>query len=225
MKYMIKIMLLMLIFAFGVSVIYADQIEGSWRIDEAKMKKAFLAMPKDDQGMFAFLLVGVEELIFYKNGKVSLPKMSQVGTWKKMKKGYLLTIDGQRNQLYLDHGNLKLIPPADVAKQVVIYNRQKVHTPDSTRNDAKIAKMIQYGRRYYRTTRQPDGSDSFLVVGKDNTCSFISLQSNAKGKSEFKLSDNCHVMNGLLQMGPILGNAKVVSSKMIKSGKDTYILR
>ncbi|HIQ14540.1 MAG TPA: hypothetical protein EYH38_03065 [Leucothrix sp.] len=225
MKYLIKIILLTLVFAFGASVIYADQIEGSWRIDEAKMKKVLLAMPKNDQGMFAFLLLGVEELVFYKNGKVSLPKASQVGTWKKMKKGYQLTVDGESNQVFLDHGNLKLTPPAKIAKQIIIYNRQKTHSKDSSKNDAKIAKMIQYGHRYYRTTRQADGSETFLVVGKNNTCTFVTLQSNAKGKSKSKLSDKCHVMNGHLQMGPILGNAKVVSSKMIKTGKFTYILR
>ena len=226
MKYMIKIILLTLVFAFGVSVIYADQIEGSWRIDEAKMKKVLLAMPKNDQGMFAFLLLGVEELIFYKNGKVSLPKMSQVGTWKKMRKGYQLTIDGDSNQIYLDHGNLKLIPPAEIAKYTVIFNRQKTRTQDSSKNDAKIAKMIQYGRRYYRTTGQSKGSENYLIVDqKSHTCSFITRQSDAKGKSKLKLSDKCHVMNGYLQMGPFLGNARVVSPKKIISGKYTYILR
>jgi len=225
MKFTIKTILLTLVFAFGASVIYADQIEGSWRIDEAKMKKALLAMPKSDQGMFAFLLVGVKELIFYKNGKVSLPKMNQVGTWKKMKKGYQLTINGDKSQLFLNHGILRLKPSANVTKHIMIYHRQKTRTHNSSKNDAKIAKMIQYGRRYYRTKRQADGSETFLVVGKNNTCTFVTRQSNTKGKNVSKLSDKCHVLNGYLQMGPFLGNAKVVSSKMIKNGKFTYILR
>lgn len=225
MKYLIKTILLTVVFAFGASAVYADNIEGSWRIDEVKMKKVLLGMPKSDQGMFAFLLLGVEELIFYKNGKVSLPRASQVGTWKKMKKGYQLTIDGDTNRLYLDHGHLKLIPPAAIAKKIIIFNRQKARTQDATKNDAKIAKMIQYGRRYYRTTREANGSETFLVVGENNTCTFVTLQSSSKGKSKSKLSDKCHVMSGHLQMGPILGNAKVVSSKMIKTGKFTYILR
>ena len=215
-----KLILAFILFFFSTSVLYADPIEGSWRINAPKMKQILSSLPKDTPGMFALVLAGIEEAVFYKGGKLVYPKANIAGTWKRSGSGYQLLTDGDTIQAYLSGNTLKFIPPkAFPFKQAIEYKRT---SNTSSNKDQKVKSMIRYNQKYYRTTKNKNGSQTYLIIDK-KTCSFITP--NFKGSGHSKTSDSCSVLNGELYMGPFLGKAQILSSNRIKHGKSIYNLR
>lgn len=170
--------------------------------------------------MFVFFLAGVEGIVFYKNGKLVYPKANLTGTWKRSGGGYQLLTDGDKIQAYLSGNTLKLIPPKIFPfKNPIEYKR----TSEASSNiDQKVKSMIRYNRKYYRTTKNKNGSQTYLII-ENKTCSFITP--NFKGLGSSKTSDSCSILNGQLYMGAFLGKAQILSSNKIKYGKNLYILR
>jgi hypothetical protein len=89
-----------------------------------KIKKLISSVKEGGQAMLAMLLLAIQEMVFYKNGKVALPSVNTAGSWKKRSKYYLVNVDEDRIFTYMNKGVLKIKPPVGAQfSALIIFKR------------------------------------------------------------------------------------------------------